>query len=50
MVQVTGPKDSVPVDVLRHKFRVAHTKYDLIRILINMYISKKIISCQFILR
>ena len=43
---------SVPVDFLRPKFRVAHTKDDVISILmnkytyINMYI---IISCKFIL-
>ena len=46
---------SVPVDFLRPKFRVAHTKHDVINILmnkytyINMYIIKKIISCIFIL-
>ena len=46
---------SVPVDFLRPKFRVAHTKDDVISILIhkytytNMYIIKKIISCRFIL-
>ena len=46
---------SVPVDFLRPKFRVAHTKHDVISILmnkytyINMYIIKKIISCIFIL-
>ena len=46
---------SVPVDFLRSKFRVAHTKHDVINILmnkytyINMYIIKKIISCIFIL-
>ena len=46
---------SVPVDVLRPKFRVAQTKHDVISILmnkytyINMYIIKKIISCIFIL-
>ena len=40
---------------LRPKFRVAHTKHDVISILmnkytyINMYIIKKIISCIFIL-
>ena len=46
---------SVPVDFLRTKFRVAHTKLDVISILmnkytfINMYIIQKIISCKFIL-
>ena len=46
---------SVPVDFVRPKFRVAHTKHDVISILmneytyINMYIIKKIISCMFIL-
>ena len=46
---------SVPVDFLRPKFRVAHTKHDVISILmnkytyINMYIIKKIMSCIFIL-
>ena len=46
---------SVPVDFLRPKFRVAHTKDDVISILMhkytytNMYIIKKIISCIFIL-
>ena len=46
---------SVPVDFLRPKFRVAHTKNDVISILmnkytyINMYIITKIISCIFIL-
>ena len=41
---------AVPVD-LRPKFRIAHTKHDVISILmneytyINMYIIKKIISC-----
>ena len=49
------PKGSVPVDFLRPKFRVAHTKHDVISILINkytyinMYIIKKIISYIFIL-
>ena len=48
-------KGSVPVDFLRPKFRVVHTKHDVISILmnkytyINMYIIKKIISCIFIL-
>ena len=48
-------KGSVPVDFLRPKFRVAHTKDDVISILMhkytytNMYIIKKIISCRFIL-
>ena len=52
---VPPPKGSVPVDFLRPKFRVAHTKHDVISILmnkytyINMYIIKKIISCIFIL-
>ena len=52
---VTRPKGSVPVDFLRPKFRVAHTKHDVISILmnkytyINMYIIKKIMSCIFIL-
>ena len=52
---VPRPKGSVPVDFLRPKFRVAHTKHDVISILmnkytyINMYINKKIISCIFIL-
>ena len=55
MKLVTRPKGSVPVDFLRPKFRVAHTKHDIISILmneftyINMYIIKKIISCIFIL-
>ena len=46
---------SVPVDFLRPKFRVAHTKHDVISILMNkytytnMYIIKKIMSCIFIL-
>ena len=46
---------SVPVDFLRPKLRVAHTKDDVISILMhnytytNMYIIKKIISCRFIL-
>ena len=46
---------SVPVDFLRPKFRVAHTKDDVISFLMhiytntNMYIIKKIISCRFIL-
>ena len=46
---------SVPVDFSCPKFRVAHTKHDVISILmnkytyINMYIIKKIISCIFIL-
>ena len=46
---------SVPFDFLRPKFRVAHTKHDVMSILmnkytyINMYIIKKIISCIFIL-
>ena len=46
---------SVPADFLRPKFRVAHSKHDVISILINkytyinMYIIKKIISCIFIL-
>ena len=46
---------SVFVDFLRPKFRVAHTKHDVISILMNkytymnMYIIKKIISCIFIL-
>ena len=46
---------SVPVDFLRPKFRVAHTKHDVISILmnkytyINMYIIKKMMSCIFIL-
>ena len=46
---------SVPVDFLRPKFWVAHTKDDVISILMhkytytNMYIIKKIISCRFIL-
>ena len=50
-----GGMGSVPVDFLRPKFRVAHTKHDVISILmnkytyINMYIIKKIISCIFIL-
>ena len=52
---VPRPKGSVPVDFLRPKFRVTHTKHDVISILmneytyINMYIIKKIISCIFIL-
>ena len=51
----TEPKGSVHVDFLRPKFRVAHTKHDVISILmneysyINMYIIKTIISCIFIL-
>ena len=50
-----GPIGSVPVDFLRPKFRVVHTKHDVISILmnkytyINMYIIKKILSCIFIL-
>ena len=46
---------SVPVDFLRPKFRVVHTKDDVIIILMHrytytkMYIIKKIISCRFIL-
>ena len=46
---------SVPVDFSRPKFWVAHTKDDVISILMhkytytNMYIIKKIISCRFIL-
>ena len=46
---------SVSVDFLRPKFRVAHTKHDVISILmneytyINMYIIKMKISCIFIL-
>ena len=49
------PRGSVPVDFLRPKFRVAHTKDDVISILMHkytytiMYIIKKIISCGFIL-
>ena len=45
---------SVPVDFLRTKFRVEHTKNDVISILMhkytytNMYIIKKIISSRFI--
>ena len=56
MKPVPHPKGSVPVEFLRPKFRVAHTKHDVICILmnkytyINMYINKKIISCIFILR
>ena len=52
---VTTFLGSVPVDFLRPKFRVPHTKHDVISILmnkytyINMYIIKKIISCIFIL-
>ena len=52
MLQIIG---SVPVDFLCPKFRVAHTKDDVISILMhkytytNMYIIKKIISCRFIL-
>ena len=55
MKLVTRPKGSVPVDFLRPKLRVAHTKHDIISILmneytyINMHIIKKIISCIFIL-
>ena len=46
---------SVPVDFLCPKFRVTHTKYYVIRILMNRYtytnmcIIKKIIYCRFIL-
>ena len=46
---------SVPVDFLRPKFRVVHTKDDVISILMhkytytNMYIIKKVIFCRFIL-
>ena len=46
---------SVPVDFLRPKFRVAHTKDDVISILMhkytyaNMYIINKITSCRFFL-
>ena len=45
---------SVPVDFLRPKFRVAHTKGDVISILMhkytykNMHIIKMIISYRFI--
>ena len=48
----TNSKGSVPVDFLRPKFRVAHTKHEVISILmnkytyINMYIIKKILSCN----
>ena len=55
MKPVPRPKGSVPVGFLHSKFRVAHTKDDVISILmnkytyINMYIIKKIISCIFIL-
>ena len=55
MKPVPRPKGSVPVNFLRPRFRVAHTKHDFISILmnkytyINMYIIKKIISCIFIL-
>ena len=55
MKPVPRPKGSVPVDFLRLKFRVGHTKHDVINILMNkytyidMYIIKKIISCIFIL-
>ena len=54
MKPVPRSKGSVPVDFLRPKFRVTHTKHDVISILmneytyINMYIIKKIISCIFI--
>ena len=49
---------SVPVEVLRAKFRVTHTKHDVISILINkytninMYIIKKdnILYIHFMLR
>ena len=50
-----GHLSYVPVDFLRPKFRVPHTKHDVISILmkeytyINMYNIKKIISCIFIL-
>ena len=55
---VTRPKGSVPVDFLRPKFRVAHTKHDVISILmnkytyINMYIIKKdnVLYIHFMLR
>ena len=46
---------SVPVDFLRPKFKVAHTKDDVISILMhkytytNVYIIKKVIYCRFIL-
>ena len=49
------PIGSVPVDFLRPKFRVAHTKHDVISILMNeytyrnMYIIKKVMFCIFIL-
>ena len=33
----TGILGSVPVDFLRSKFRVAHTKHDVISILMNKY-------------
>ena len=55
MIQVPCPKGSVPVDFLRPKFRVTHTKDDIISILMhkyiytNMYIIKMIFSCRFIL-
>ena len=37
MKPVPRPKGSVPVDFLRPKFRVAHTKHDVISILMNEY-------------
>ena len=55
MKPVPRPKGSVPVDFLRPKFRVAHTKHDVISILMNkytytnMYTIKEIISCIVIL-
>ena len=55
MILLYPVQGSVPVDFLRPKFWVAHTKDDVISILMhkytytNMYIIKKIISCRFIL-
>ena len=55
MKPVPRPKGSVSVNLLRPKIRFAHTKHDVISILmnkytyINMYSIKKIISCIFIL-
>ena len=37
MKPVSGLKGSVPVDFLHPKFRVAHTKHDVISILMNEY-------------
>ena len=54
-IEVLSFNGSVPVDFLLPKFRVVHTKDDIITILMhkysytNMHLIKKIISCRFIL-